>query len=342
MQYKNFIGIDVSKLQLDLSLIITEQECSYLGKCKNEVPSIEAYLKKLIKSKKLVHSETLICAEYTGIYSKPLEVATSKLGLPLWMENPRTIKLSAGFTRGKSDPVDSSRIADYSKRFSDRVRLHQLKSANHVELETLSHARESLIQVQNQLATQIKEAEKFDPKKAEVLEQSFRTILESTKQKLKEVNKQINLKIKENEEVNKSIELITSIQGIGRETALAMVLVTRNFTIFENAGQMACFAGVAPFVHESGTSVKGKTRISPFARKDLKKLLHMAALCAMRYNEDLKAYFIRKIKEGKNKMSVINALRNKLVERIFAVIKRGTPYLQEYKGKFSVSPENLI
>ncbi len=72
MQYKNFIGIDVSKLQLDLSLIITEQECTYLGKCKNEVSSIEVHLKKLIKSKKLVPSETLICAEYTGQYTYPL------------------------------------------------------------------------------------------------------------------------------------------------------------------------------------------------------------------------------------------------------------------------------
>lgn len=341
MQFKNFIGIDVSKLQLDLSLIIANQESTYLGNCSNVALKVESFLKKLLKTKKLTKEETLICAEFTGIYSKPLEVAASKLGIGLWMENPRTIKLSVGFNRGKSDSVDSSRIADYSKRFADRVRLHQLKSVNHVELETLSHARESLIQVQNQLAVQIKEAEKFDPKKAEILKQSYSVILDSTKLKLKEVNKQIDIKIKENEQVKRSIELITSIPGIGRETALSMVLITRNFTIFENAGQMACFAGVAPFIHESGTSIKGRTRISPYARKDLKKLLHMAALCTIRYNEDLKKYFVRKVKEGKNKMSVINALRNKLIQRIFAVIKRGTPYTQEYCRGFSVSTENL-
>jgi transposase len=339
MQYYNFIGIDVSKLHLDLCLIYSDHQAVLQGKCKNDDKSIESYLVKLLRSKKLAISQTLVCAEYTGIYSKPLERVALKMGLNLWIENPRTIKLSIGFTRGKSDSIDSFRIAEYSKRFSDKARLYQCCNKTQEELATLSHARESLIQIKNQILVQIKEAKLFDPINAGILEDCFKETLESTIQKIKAIDKQINLKIGESAQLKRSVELITSIQGIGRETALAIILTTKNFTIFEKPGQMACYAGVAPFAYESGTSIKRKSRVSKNARKDLKKLLHMAALCAIRFNEELKNYFIRKVKEGKNKMSVLNAIRNKLIHRIFAVIKRGTPFTND--PKFSISSEKL-
>ena len=84
---------------------------------------------------------------------------------------------------------------------------------------------------------------------------------------------------------------------------------------------MACYAGVVPFSNESGT-IKKRDRISPMANKTLKKLLHLAAMNAVRYNQELKEYYIRKVAEGKNKMSVLNAVRNKLVHRIYAVVKK--------------------
>ena len=90
--------------------------------------------------------------------------------------------------------------------------------------------------------------------------------------------------------------------------------------------KLACYSGVAPFVYESGTSIRGRTGVSKFANNELKKVLHMAAISSVKHNPDLKQYFQRKVLEGKNKMSVINAVRNKLLHRVVAVIKRGTPY----------------
>ncbi|MFA6517579.1 MAG: transposase, partial [Bacteroidia bacterium] len=100
---------------------------------------------------------------------------------------------------------------------------------------------------------------------------------------------------------------------------------TRCFSTFDNARQLACYAGVAPFEYTSGTSIRGKTRVSPMANKKLKVLLSMCALNAKKADPEIGLYYLRKTEEGKNPMSVINAIRNKLILRVFATVKRGTP-----------------
>ena len=122
------------------------------------------------------------------------------------------------------------------------------------------------------------------------------------------------------------MELIKSIPGIGEQTALNFVVYTRNFTAFDTANHLACYAGVAPFPDESGTIVR-RAKISGFANKKLKRLLHLAAMAAIRVQGELRNYYIRKVSEGKNKMLVLNNVRNKLIHRMFAVLERQEPYV---------------
>jgi transposase len=157
------------------------------------------------------------------------------------------------------------------------------------------------------------------------------------KKQLKEVDAQINALIQQEPQYQKNLELVSSIPGIGRMTALSLILFTRNFTLFDDPRKLACYCGVAPFEYTSGSSVKGRTKVSHFANKSLKTLLHMAALTASRNNPETKAYYFRKVSEGKNKMSVINAVRNKLLHCVMAVIRRQTPWVD----KFSKGKENL-
>jgi transposase len=110
------------------------------------------------------------------------------------------------------------------------------------------------------------------------------------------------------------------------------MVYTKMFTKFKTGRQLACYCGVAPFEHTSGTSVRGKTGVSRFANSDLKSTVHMAAISSVQHNPDLKAYYERKVKEGKNKMSAINAVRNKLLLRIVAVVNRKTPYVNVYQA----------
>ena len=95
--------------------------------------------------------------------------------------------------------------------------------------------------------------------------------------------------------------------------------------------KLACYAGVAPFPYQSGTNIKGRTKVHPLADKKLKSLLNMCAIVAVRHDKELKAYYERKVEEGKAKMLVINNVRRKLLSRVFVVINRKTPFVNTFK-----------
>ena len=147
---------------------------------------------------------------------------------------------------------------------------------------------------------------------------------------LKKVNAQIQKIILEDEVLKKLFALITSIDGVGPVTATEMIITTNEFKNFSNDSQYACYAGVAPFEHKSGTSIRGKTRVSHMANKTIKTILHMAALAAKLIPGEMKNYYERKLKEGKHKMTILNAIRNKLIKRIYAVVQRNQPYQKNY------------
>lgn len=122
------------------------------------------------------------------------------------------------------------------------------------------------------------------------------------------------------------LRLVPRVKGVGKVLAAMLLVYTHGFNRLTDSRKLACYSGVAPFVYESGTSIRGKTGVSKFANNDLKQVLHMAAISSVQHNSELHLYYQRKVQEGKNKMSVINAVRNKLLHRIVAVVNRGTPY----------------
>jgi transposase len=147
---------------------------------------------------------------------------------------------------------------------------------------------------------------------------------------LEHVDHQINMLIQQNEQLDQLFNLMTSIPGIGLVTATEVVLATNEFKAIEDPKKLACHAGVAPFEYQSGSSVRGRTRVNQHARKRLKSLFHLAAMSAIRSKGELEDYYLRKVADGKNKMFVLNAVRNKIIHRIFAVIRRGEKYDKNY------------
>ena len=119
---------------------------------------------------------------------------------------------------------------------------------------------------------------------------------------------------------------MTSIPGVGPAAATEVILATDEFKNFAEPKKLACHAGVAPFEHSSGSSIRGRSRVNQHARKRLKFLFHLAAMSAIRVKGELQTYYQRKVAEGKNKMSILNAVRNKLIHRICAVVKRKQKY----------------
>lgn len=108
-------------------------------------------------------------------------------------------------------------------------------------------------------------------------------------------------------------------------------MYTRNFTCFENWRKLACYSGMAPFEYSSGSSVRGRTKVSPIADKKLKSILTLGVMAAIKHDQQIKTYYQRKVKEGKNKMLVINAIRCKIINRVFAVINSPPPFVDTYK-----------
>jgi len=241
------------------------------------------------------------------------------------------IKLSSGLQRGKSDQIDAIRIAQYAYKNSTVLRLRQPKRQVIQQLKHLSALRSRVINARKQLTVAINETISFDKSTANECKKLCKASLKSLEEDIERIELKIDQVIESDPELKRLFSIVTSVQGIGKITATEMIITTNEFKDITDPAKFACYSGVAPFEHTSGSSIKGKSRVSHRANKTMKSLLHMAALVAINYNTDIKAYYQRKVEQKKNKMLVINAVRNKLIWRIFACVRNNRPYQKNYQ-----------
>jgi len=330
MEFEFFIGIDVSKNELDFS--VQRGKCFLFHKeIVNEPEAIKAFIKELSKLEGFSVGNSVFCLEHTGIYSNHLLACLYQKKGSICLESAIQIKKSLGNIRGKNDKVDSVRIAAYAYKNREDLRLWAPRREIVQELAHLSSTRSRLIKTKKILKTPLKEygafvKNKVSKQNAAVCGEALKGIESS----LQKVEKAITEIIRTDAELNRLFNLVTSVKGIGKITAVQMIVTTNEFKNINNARSYACYAGLAPYLEESGL-FKGKGRVSHMANKKVKTLLHMAALVAIQHDEELKRYYERKIHIGKkNKMSVINAIRNKLVHRIFACVNKNRKYEKNY------------
>lgn len=331
--YENFIGIDVSKRTLDICVL---QGNKVLWQCQivNTTKQIAVFFKRLVKQN-VVSSNTLICCEHTGLYTEPLTTWSAKHDYTLWLEKPMQLKKSMGMQRGKNDAIDAKRIALYAARFQDKCIPYQKPREPVSKLQCLLKARNRLLKVKKQMEVPLKEFSdmaNFESYKA-VRKCSLDT-LHAILKNLKEVENQIQRTVQSDTNLVRLLGIITSVNGVGMITAVMLIVVTNEFKNKSSASQLACYAGIAPFPYQSGTSVHGKNKVSHLACKPLKTLLQMCALSAVRYSPSLKAYYERKAADGKNKMLVLNAIRNKIILRICACVRDNRKYEENYVKSF--------
>lgn len=318
MQNQTIIGIDVSSATLDIYVNGKEQKSFVI---KNETTAIGRFF-NAYKGECL-----LIGMENTGRYNWALYEILKDLHHQVYVISPLHLKKSMGLVRGKTDKIDAVRIAAFiGKNHTD---IPQWKPSSPViqKLKILLTERNSRIKSRRQL---IKQQHDYSKMKHLGLDRSLQKLnmqqLTLIDKQLILIEKEIELLIKADEQISRQAELIRSVPGAGKVLCWMMLAKTEGFTIITEPRKMACYSGVAPFAHQSGTSIKGKNRVSSYADKAIKAVLHLAAMSAIRLKNDLRDYYLRKVTEGKNKMSALNAVRNKIVHRIFAVIKNQTPY----------------
>jgi len=155
-------------------------------------------------------------------------------------------------------------------------------------------------------------------------------MIQNLTQEMKQLEKDIDLFLENHPEIKRNYELLLSVPGIGRQNALYMIFYTKNFVSFNCPKKFASYAGIAPFKNESGKSKKSNSKVSHKANKKMKTLLTSAVVCSLSKCPEYLIYFNKQIKRGKNKNSIKNVLRNKIVSRAFAVVRRNSPYVNTH------------
>jgi len=328
--YLFHVGVDVSKLTLDFNLLNTSTLKSEHFIIGNNPKEIKKFLQKL-NDRKIDLNSVLFCCENTGIYTNHLSLVSIDLSLDLWIVPALEIKKSKGIVRGKNDKTDAKDISFYSYRNIDKLKLFQPIEKDIQKLKLLYTEREKVLK-SLLLLEKTKENYPFTSKDVyKEIASVNQSLINTLKKAISKLEQKIKEIIKSNEKLNKQYQLIKSIAGIGEQTSVYLIIATKGFTAFKNWRQFACYSGVAPFEYSSGTSIKGRTKVNHMADKKMKSLLQMCALTALKYDAQLKEYYINKKNEGKNSMLVLNNIRCKLISRVFAVVNRETPYINTYK-----------
>ena len=328
---KNYLGIDVSKQWFDVSLLVVinhVKQPMLTERFDNAAAGIKAF-KAWLKSRGVSYAEnSLLVIENTGVYHRLIWSFCSRHNLQLHIGNAAHIKWSLGITRGKNDVIDSQRLCLYCCRQADELKLTPVLSPVFMKLKDLMSSCRRLVVQLHSTKNYLKEIQCTDDKALlAMLDKAHKAAIEGIKKSILQIEAMIEQIIQQNKAIYTNYLLIKSVPGIGHLTAVYIICCTNNFASKISGKQLSSYAGVVPFGNTSGTSIKGKNKVHKMANKELKKLLHLCALTAIKYYPEFKQYFERKKAEGKNGMLVLNAIRNKLILRVVAVVNKQQPYV---------------
>lgn len=325
MKVEQIIGADLSKKTIDL--------VCHLSKKHLKIDNTEDGFKKMmewIKDQKLPLDHLMIVMEHTGLYSYRFEDFLHRGKIRFSKVNALAIKRSMGLIRGKNDKLDASRIASYGYEKRLNLKAHKQVIKELDALQLLHSTRDRLVKQRAALLCAIKEYKHIGLTEKDLIVKTQLQLINVYDKQITKLDLEIKSVIANQQSLNENFNLLQTIKGVGPVVATATLIKTKNFTSFNNARKFACYCGTAPFEHSSGTSIKKRSRVSHLADKPMKTLLDQAAKSAIQYDKELKAYYERRLMIGKSKMSTINIVRNKLIFRMFAVIKRQTRFTEDY------------
>jgi transposase len=322
MKAQTIIGVDVSKLKLD-SVLLPGSRHLQVTNDKEGFAQWLLWVKEYCSKK----DTALVVMEDTGHYTHLFELFLQAHRIGYVKKPAIEIKNAQGLIRGKSDPVDAARIAGYGWLRREELSAQEHPTEAIMKLRDLLSYRDKVVRDRSGYKVRLKEALATGRiSRSDFLYREQRKDILYFDKKIVQVEKQIWLLLKVNTELQKNFQLLQTIKGVGKITAAYIIAYTNNFTRFRDARKFNCYAGLAPFEHSSGKSIRGKSRVSHLANKHIKCVLRLAAFVCVRYNQELKQYYERRVNEGKSKMSVINIIGSKLISRMFAVVRKQTPY----------------
>jgi transposase len=334
MKKSIFIGIDVSKDTLDVSVHSTEAAEQFIDQqFTNNTDGFNNIL-YWINSNGFDLDDCLFCMEHTGVYSLGIAIFLYEQGLFVSVVPALQIKRSLGIVRGKNDKVDARRIASFAMDKCSKLKPYEPDGEHVLRIKQLLTYRDQLRRICSSLKNSRHSHKGYTKKTGQIIVlDSINNQIEGLEKEIYKIEKKIKEIIKQDKDLNNNFKMATSVKGVGLIVGAYILVTTSNFKKFSTSRKYCCYIGVAPFPNQSGTSIKGKTRVSNLANKRLKTLLHNSAGTAIQHDPEIKNYYQRKLKEGKDESAVKNAVCNKIVHRVFAAVKRQTPYVSLYKEK---------
>lgn len=319
-KYKKIYGVDISKDSFDV--VDNEGNHAQYG---NEA-------KGFSKFKKLLEADSLVVMEATGYYHYSLAQFLSASFIPCSVVNPLSVKrfVQMKLTKVKTDKADAAAICAYAQ-VTVVPMYNALKDTQAECLQlysVLEHYEKKRTAIKNKL-----HGEKTLGNPSKAVYHSLKRVLKVLKVEITLLEQQLLELVKQ--EHSTQLKLLKSIPGIGIKTALFLIVVTDGFSKFETASQLCSYAGITPTERSSGTSVRGRSRISKVGNKRLRNLLFMCSFSACKHNVGCRAQYERIVNKGKSKKLALLAISNKLLRQSFAIVKSGIPYDATYRSALS-------
>lgn len=320
--YEEAVGIDVSKKTLDAYCYQAEVHKAFA----NDLSGYKSMIKWVLSVSKT--RDVFYCFENTGYYSLKLALYLHSKEIVYVEESPLKIKRSSGVVKEKTDRLDACLIARYAWLYREELTPSTVKSMSHLELGRLLALRDQLVRNNAGLKGTLKEMQVLlsSPTTDAGCTSLVRSIAYLQKQ-IKGIEVRITDIISADVAMSRNYELLSSLKGVGLVVACQLLYHTGNFTRFSSWRAFSSYCGTAPFEYQSGTSIHRRKQCHYLGDRKMKSLLSMASVSAIQHDSELRLYYKRKLVEGKAKMIAINNVRNKLIARAFAVVKRGTPYV---------------
>lgn len=319
-KYKEIFGVDISKDVFDVMSSNGQH-----NQFENNPKGFKLFIKLLCK-------ESLAVMEATGYYHFCLAQFLYQQGFLVSVVNPLSVKrfMQMKLSKIKTDKSDAKAICDYA--LVNEVPLYTAKDNNYAECLQLLSLMDIYLKQSTALKNKI-HGEKVMGIPSKTVYKSLERLLKSTKKEIQLAEKRLLELVKIDQQ--QQLTLLKTIPGMGNKTAILLIISTNGFTKFDNAKQLCCYAGITPTIRQSGSSVRGRSRISKIGNQKLRNLLFLCSFSACKYNKACKDIFDRIVAKGKSKKLALIAVCNKLLKQAFAVAKSGLPYDENFVSKLA-------
>ncbi|WP_136669313.1 IS110 family transposase [Flavobacterium sp. H122] len=319
---KKIFGIDISKETFD----VVDSQGNYYQFSNN--------FKSFLKFLKLLDENSHCVMEATGYYHYSLACFLVEKGIAVSVENPLSVKrfIQMHLSRIKTDKSDAAMICLYGQQ--RLLSLWEGYSKNQLESLQLIGLLETYTKQSTALKNKLEDQQ--------TLGNPSNLVLKSLKKNLMHLQKEMVLIEQEllvlvKQEHQQMLTQLESIPGVGRKTAMLLVVLSDGFRRFENSSQLCSFTGLTPMIRQSGSSVKGKNRISKMGNGRLRNLLFMCSFTACKCNKGCRELYERLVNQGKSKKLVLIAVCNKLLKQAFAIAKSGVLYNENHRSKLQIT-----